>query len=87
MPILDRVFGETYADMRRMEALLEKSDVAWTILRPPRLLASKPTGHYRISGEGPLPRGRSIRCGDLATAMLDALDRPELQRRAVAVAE
>lgn len=33
MPILDRLFGATYEDMRRMEARLDASDVDWVALR------------------------------------------------------
>ena len=86
MPILDRVFGATYEDMRRMEALLERSEVDWISLRPPRLVNKAPTGHYRIDAHGPLRRARSITVGDLAAALLDSLSRADLYRRAVYVA-
>lgn len=86
MPILDRVFGETYTDMRRMEALLATSEIDWTVLRPPRLSGRPGRGDYRLNAEGALRGARSITCADLATALLDALDSPELHRRAAAVA-
>jgi len=37
-PILQRLFGATYDDMRRMETILRDSAAQWTVLRPPRLL-------------------------------------------------
>jgi putative NADH-flavin reductase len=86
MPILDRVFGATYDDMRRMEALLRGSDLDWVCLRPPRLVAKKATGRYRLDASRPLPKARSITCADLATALLDSLDRPDLYRRAAYIA-
>ncbi|MEO6629113.1 MAG: SDR family oxidoreductase [Aquihabitans sp.] len=86
MPVLERLFGETYEDMDRMETLLRASDVDWVSLRPPRLVAKPATGHYRISVDAPLPRARSLTYADLATAMLDSLDRKDLHRHAAFVA-
>jgi putative NADH-flavin reductase len=38
LPILQRFFGATYDDIRRMETILqETTDVDWISLRPPRL--------------------------------------------------
>ena len=86
MPILERIFGTTYADMRRMEKVLADSQVAWTSLRPPRLIDKVATGRYRIDADRPLPKARSLTYGDLATALLDSLDRQELYRRTAFVA-
>ena len=86
MPILDRVFGATYDDMRRMEALLEGSGLNWVLLRPPRLVDGMPTGRYRIDAQRPLRHSRSITTGDLAAALLDSLNRADLYRRAAYVA-
>lgn len=85
MPVLERLFGATYEDMRRMEALLRGSDVDWVALRPPRLVNRSATGRYRLDPE-PLPRARSITFPDLAAALLDSLDRQDLYRRAAFVA-
>jgi putative NADH-flavin reductase len=86
MPILDRIFGATYEDMRRMEATLSQSNVSWVSLRPPRLVDKKAKGRYRIDPVKPLRRARSLTYSDLATALLDSLHRPDLHRRAVYVA-
>jgi putative NADH-flavin reductase len=85
MPILERVFGATYDDMRRMEALLLTSDVDWVSLRPPRLVNKAATGTYRLDTQ-PLPKGRNITYADLATALLDSLNREDLFRQAAFVA-
>jgi putative NADH-flavin reductase len=84
IPLLERLFG-FYDDMRRMESLLARSDADWVALRPPRLVAKPATGSYRV-GTTPLPHGRVITFADLATALLDAIDRPELYGHAVYVA-
>ena len=85
LPILERLFGATYEDMRRMEQILRESDLAWTALRPPRLLERPGTGAYRID-DRPLPKGKSLTIPDLATALLDCLPRPDTHRRALFVA-
>jgi putative NADH-flavin reductase len=86
IPLLERFFGATYADMRRMEAVLEESRVDWVSLRPPRLVDKPATGAYRIDADAPLRRARSLRCADLATALLDVLEREDLQGRTAFVA-
>jgi putative NADH-flavin reductase len=74
LPILDRLFGGAYADLRRMEAVLaRRGDLAWTCLRPPRLLDRPANGAYRLE-RLPLPRARSLTYPDLATALLDCVD-------------
>lgn len=86
MPILERLFGASYEDMRRMEALLRASDVDWVSLRPPRLLDRAARGEYRLDIARPPAGGRALTCADLATALLDSLGRQELHRRAAYVA-
>lgn len=86
MPLLERVFGATYDDMRRMEMLLRTSDIDWVSLRPPRLVDKAATGSYRLDASRPLQRARSLTYADLATALLDSLDRHDLYGRAVFVA-
>jgi putative NADH-flavin reductase len=85
MPVLDRLFGATYADMRRMEVVLGESQADWVCLRPPRLVDRPATGRYRL-GDQRLPAGATtLTFGDLATALLDSLDRPDRYRRALYV--
>jgi putative NADH-flavin reductase len=86
MPVLDRVFGATYEDMRRMEALLWTSDLDWIALRPPRLVDKPGTGRYRLDWQKPLAQSRTLTYADLATALLDSLGRERLYRRAAYVA-
>lgn len=85
LPILDRLFGASYTDMARMETILERAELEWACLRPPRLLARTATGAYRVGAE-PLPRMRSITHADLAHALLDAVERLELRGRPLFVA-
>jgi putative NADH-flavin reductase len=85
MPILESFLHATYEDMRRMEAVLQESDVDWISVRPPRLVNRAATGAYRLSTE-PLRRGRKITYADLGAALLDAVDRKDLYRKVAFVA-
>jgi putative NADH-flavin reductase len=86
LPLLERIFGTTYADMRRMEAVLQgTTDIDWISLRPPRLIDKPPKGTYRIDTR-PLPKARAITYGDLAAALLDSLTRRDLYGHAAYVA-
>lgn len=85
MPLLERFFGETYADMRRMEQALRNSDVDWVALRPPRLVDKPASGRYRVSIE-PLPKARTLTYSDLGTALIDSLDGTALHRTPAFVA-
>jgi putative NADH-flavin reductase len=86
LPLLQRFFGATYDDMRRMETILqETTDVDWISLRPPRLVNKRSKGAYRIDTR-PLAKARAITYGDLATALLDSLTRQDLYRHAAYVA-
>jgi putative NADH-flavin reductase len=86
LPLLERFFGASYDDMRRMEAILqETTDVDWICLRPPRLVNAASKGAYRIDTR-PLAQARAITYGDLATALLGSLTRQDLHRQAVYVA-
>ena len=86
LPILQRFFGASYDDMRRMETILQATtDVDWISLRPPRLVNKPSKDTYRIDTR-PLPKARAITYGDLATALLDSLTRQDLFRHAAYVA-
>ncbi|MDJ0356307.1 NAD(P)H-binding protein [Paenarthrobacter sp. PH39-S1] len=86
LPVLERFFGATYRDMRAMEAILEASGVDWVALRPPYLQDRIGTGEYRLDRRRPPARGQTITIPDLATALLDALDRADLRGHASYVA-
>jgi len=70
LPILRRVVGRTlYDDMQRMEEIVRRSDLDWTIVRPGGLFdTDAPTGDYEV---GPPPhRGRVTSRADLADALI-----------------
>ncbi len=74
-PLITATLGKTtYADMRRMEALVRESDLDWTILRPSGLFdLPEPTGYRLDENEAP---GAYTARADLAACLLDeATDR------------
>jgi len=69
-PLITATLGKTtYADMRRMEALVRASDLDWTILRASGLFnLPEPTGYRLDENEAPGVYTARI---DLATCLLD----------------
>jgi putative NADH-flavin reductase len=85
-PVIRAFFGPTYEDMARMEQLLRASTCEWTVLRPPRLTSGPTTHRYRTAVDAPLRGARSVSRGDLAAAMLAAVEDRSLIRHAVTIA-
>ena len=74
-PLLRNVLGRTlYADMRRMEDELraDADDVAWTIMRPGRLIEAPTGSAYRLDLDHPTQPYTAR--ADLAAAMVAELD-------------
>lgn len=64
------LFRNVTEDHRDSEQEITQPDLDWTILRPPRLLDGKATGHPRVAS-GHLPRGGfTISRADVAAFML-----------------
>lgn len=67
-PLISRLGRTMYDDMRRMEAVVQDSDLDWTILRPPALFDKEAAGPTELSLEP--TAGRFASRQDLAAAML-----------------
>jgi putative NADH-flavin reductase len=85
-PLARRILKEVCTDMRDAEAQIHASSLDWTIFRPPRLTDKPPAGNYRIAINRNLPRGIAIPRADLATAMLEHVNDPNVIRTHVFVA-
>ncbi|HTI94011.1 MAG TPA: NAD(P)H-binding protein [Puia sp.] len=68
--IVQRLLRHMYTDLRQMEALIKKSDLDWTIIRPPQLTDKPVTGHYRTSINSFLKNCLKISRADLAHFMI-----------------
>jgi putative NADH-flavin reductase len=71
--VLQKILKEMYADMRLMEAIVEKSRLNWTIVRPPMLKDKPLTGIYRTAITTHIKSPFSIGRADLAHFMLSIL--------------
>jgi putative NADH-flavin reductase len=87
--ILKRFFLEAmYQDMRRMETVVQKSRLDWTIVRPPYLSDGAATGNYRVRKDSNFDDDRSLRRGDLAHFLLRVVvEHPEYSRSVVRITE
>jgi putative NADH-flavin reductase len=74
------------AEHLRVLETLRASTLAWTAVAPPGIEDRPPTGRYAAALDARGPRW-TISRGDLADALLDALDRPEWVGHVVGVSE
>jgi putative NADH-flavin reductase len=83
-PLVTATIGKTtYADMRRMEELVRRSDLEWTILRPSGLFDAPAVSRYELH-EDQAP-GIFTSRADLAASLLEQATDVRFVRKAVAV--
>lgn len=85
-PLIQRAFREPYADLAVMEDVLRASDLAWTVLRPPRLTDGPLTGTYRTAHGQNVRRGLRVSRNDVAHCLLALLERPDTAGRTIGIA-
>jgi putative NADH-flavin reductase len=69
-------FSGVVVDASAMEQVLQKSEIDWTIVRPPKLTDNPYTGRYRVR-EGHLPRfGFNISRANVADCLIKAVEDP-----------
>jgi putative NADH-flavin reductase len=80
-------FPGVVRDASEMENILQKSDLDWTIVRPPRLTDKPRTGKYRVREEH-LPRfGFTIARADVADYMIKAGENHASVRKIIGVSD
>lgn len=75
-----------YDDKRRQERILTQSGLAWTIVRPGRLLNGAPTFRAKASVGRSVP-GLAVRRSDLAAFLLEELESCKFEHQAPYLAE
>jgi putative NADH-flavin reductase len=85
-PLVRRLLRKVYADLETMEADIRRSDIEWTVVRPPRLTDKPVTGRYRLAIGANVPNGSLVSRADVAHAMLALLEDPRAVEAAVGVA-
>ncbi len=84
--VLQPILENIYSDMRKMEYMLTQAELAWTIVRPPRLTDKKMIKYYRVSVGGHLNSAAKISRADLAHYLLNHLNDEDTFRKTVEVA-
>ena len=69
--LLRLILASAVVDSTAMERLVRASDVAWTIVRPPRLKEGGAARRYRVKVDKRPRGGMSMERVDLATVLLD----------------
>jgi putative NADH-flavin reductase len=83
-PMVIATIGKTtYADMRKMEALLRESDLEWTVMRPSGLFDAPAVSSYQLY-EAQAPGVFTSRA-DLAASMLEQVTDTRYLRKTLAV--
>jgi len=85
-PFARFAFRRHYADLARMEDVVQESGLDWTIVRPPRLTDRPLTGRYRTALGRNLPGGFIVSRADVAHLMLRVLEEPAAVGHTVGVA-
>ena len=84
--IVQPLLKNNFSDLLRMEAAVKKSDVHWTIVRPPRLTDGKLSGKYRVGVNRYLRNPLTIGRADLAHYILHSIQSTDTYRSTVEVA-
>ena len=71
--LLVPVMRDTYGDMRRMESLIEASNLEWTFIRPARLTDHPATGRFRVEDGTNPSRGVSVPRADVANFAISCI--------------
>jgi|AraplaMF_Col_mLB_1032019.scaffolds.fasta_scaffold06889_6 putative NADH-flavin reductase len=71
--VIQKMYRHAYEDMSRMEKLVRRSGIDWTVIRPPRLTDGAKTGTYRVAYNQPLSKARGISRGNLADYMIQSI--------------
>ena len=79
--------AKMYADMLRLEAILDDSSLDFIIARPPYLTNGSPTGTYRVAVDRVFDDDESLRRGDLAHFLLRACESTQWQRARIALSD
>ncbi len=85
-PLINRALRGIYSDMGLLEEALRRSDLDWTVVRPPRLTNGPLTATYRTALGANVPKGLLASRANVADCMLRALRNPATIRQAVGVA-
>jgi putative NADH-flavin reductase len=73
-PMVSRMLRGIYSDLAVLEDALRRSDLDWTVVRPPRLTNGPLTADYRTAIGANVPKGLLAARANVAHCMLEALN-------------
>jgi putative NADH-flavin reductase len=85
--ILQRILRHMYADLIRMEGIIKKSNIDWTIIRPPRLTDQPVTGKYREAVNRILDNPKTISRANVAHYIVNHLSDTRIVKATVEIAD
>jgi putative NADH-flavin reductase len=85
-PMISRMLRGIYSDLAVLEDALRRSDLDWTVVRPPRLTNGPLTSDYRTAIGANVPRGLLASRSNVADCMLNAIGDPATVGRPVGIA-
>jgi putative NADH-flavin reductase len=83
--VLQKLLKHMYADLRKMELIIKKSDTRWTIIRPPQLSDGPATGHYRTAINDWLKDCLKISRADVAHFIIHNVNNPAIIKTTVEI--
>jgi putative NADH-flavin reductase len=86
-PLTKAALRASYDDLARMENIVRRSPLDWTVIRPPRLNDKPLTGNYRTAYGQNLRRGLHISRADVAHLMLRAIPEPRAINDVIGIAD
>lgn len=83
--VIQKLLKHMYADLRKMELIIKKSDARWTIIRPPQLSDQAATGHYRTAINDWLKDCLKISRADVAHFIIHNITNPAIIKTTVEI--
>jgi putative NADH-flavin reductase len=84
--LLQKILRKMYGDLLKMEQVLKRTNLKWTIVRPPRLTNGRLRNKCRFAVNDSLPHCLSISRPDLAQFMLEHMQDVNIYQSTVEVA-
>lgn len=82
--VILRALAPMIPDKENQERVVRDSELEWILVRPPRFVSQR-RGQFRVLRSGDTGRVGHVARHDLAAVMLDAAERPDYLRQAIAV--
>ena len=83
--ILQKLLRNMYADLETMENTIKKSNINWTIIRPPQLIDKPVSANYRTSTDAILKNALKIARADVAHFIVNNIANESIIKKTVEI--